>query len=70
IADATNSEAWYFSAILNARNHNAKAAQDDLLKAVANGFTDKKRMMQQPEFQNVGAPLNLPEVEAEMKRSK
>ncbi|MDQ6889842.1 MAG: hypothetical protein M3Z56_06165 [Bacteroidota bacterium] len=70
IADATNSEAWYFSAILNARNHNAKAAQDDLLKAVANGFTDKKRMMQQPEFQNAGAPLNLPEVEAKMKGRK
>ena len=41
MADATNSEAWYFSAILNARNNNAKATQDDLLKAVAYGFTDK-----------------------------
>ena len=34
IADASNSEAWYFSAILNARNNNAKATEDDLLKAV------------------------------------
>lgn len=66
IADATNSEAWYFSAILNGRNNNAKAAEDDLLKAIANGFNDKNRMMQQPEFQNL--PINLSEIGNKMKK--
>ena len=47
-ADPTNSEAWYFSAILNARNNYAKDATDDLLKAVSLGFDDKKRLEQQP----------------------
>ena len=48
----SNSEAWYFSAILNARINDPKATENDLLKAVENGFTDKTRMEQQPEFQN------------------
>jgi ketosteroid isomerase-like protein len=68
MADATNSEAWYFSALLNARNNNAKAAEDDLLKAVTNGFTDKNRMMQQPEFQNPGLPINFTAIESKMKK--
>jgi predicted esterase len=67
LTDPTNSEAWYFSAILNARNNNAKGAEDDLLKAVANGFNDKTRLMQQPEFQQLGAQINLTEIESEMK---
>jgi len=67
IADSANSEAWYFSAILNARNNNAKATEDDLLKAVANGFNDKNRLMQQPEFQQAGTALNLTEIESKMK---
>ncbi|MFT4153161.1 hypothetical protein [Parafilimonas sp.] len=60
MADPTNSEAWYFSAILNARNNNAKAAHDDLVKAVSNGFNDKARMMQQPEFIKLQPQINLP----------
>ncbi|MGZ4049071.1 MAG: hypothetical protein ACXVNN_06895 [Bacteroidia bacterium] len=67
MVDATNSEAWYFSAILDARNNNAKATEDDLLKAVANGFNDKNRLMQQPEFQNSGTQINLEEIERKMK---
>ena len=66
MADATNSEAWYFSAIMNGRNNNAKAAEDDLLKAIANGFNDKNRMMQQPEFQN--PQINLSEIGSKMKK--
>jgi len=61
LADPTNSEAWYFSAILHARNHEAPAAESDLLKAVAVGFTDKVRMRAQPEFQQL--PVNFSKIE-------
>jgi hypothetical protein len=37
-ADPTNSEAWYFSAILNARNNNTSKTKADLQKAVSLGF--------------------------------
>ena len=66
MVDPSNSEAWYFSAILDARNNNAKAAENDLLKAVANGFTDKVRLMQQPEFQKMGSQIDLNEIESKM----
>jgi hypothetical protein len=61
-ADPTNSEAWYFSAIVNARNGQNKAAENDLLKAVGNGFRDKDRLRQQPEFRQ----LNLSRIEQQM----
>jgi hypothetical protein len=65
LADPANSEAWYFSAILNARNGNARAAEDDLLKAAGHGFRDDRRMKQQPEFQ--AAQISLSAVEARMR---
>ncbi len=65
--DPANSEAWYFSAILNARNKNAKATQEDLLKAVANGFKDKTRLIQQPGFQQLGNEIDLAGIESKMK---
>lgn len=52
LADATNSEAWYLSAILNARNNDGIKAKEDLIIAVALGFNDKERLEQQPEFSN------------------
>ena len=58
IADPTNSEAWYFSAILNARKGNAWAAESDLMKAVATGFRDSNRMVQQPEFLSLHIDFN------------
>lgn len=67
LVDPTNSEAWYFSAILDARNNNAFATKNDLLKAIANGFLDKNRMELQPEFQNTQLLLNLNEIESKMK---
>ncbi|MEP6949924.1 MAG: hypothetical protein ABI863_11640 [Ginsengibacter sp.] len=67
MADATNSEAWYFSAILNARNNNANATKDDLLRAITCGFANKDRMMQQPEFQSLASQINFPEIESKMK---
>jgi len=67
MADPTNSEAWYLSAILNARENNSAATKDDLLKAVSLGFNDKKRLEQQPDFSNSGIKINLAEIESKMK---
>ncbi|GAA3955071.1 hypothetical protein GO495_28345 [Chitinophaga oryziterrae] len=53
LADATNSEAWYFSAILDAREGKIDSTEKDLLKAVENGFRDKTRMKLQSEFQGI-----------------
>jgi len=52
-ADPTNSEAWYFSAILHVREKNAQAAEHDLEKAVQCGFNDKVRLVQQSEFKTL-----------------
>jgi hypothetical protein len=64
LADATNSEAWYFSAILSAREARGQAAESDLEKAVSCGFRDSRRMRQQPEF----ARIDLSKVEKGMGR--
>jgi hypothetical protein len=66
MADPTNSEAWYFSAILNARDHQAAAAVNDLVKAAACGFRDKSRLMQQPEFKGLLTPQNFSQIENKM----
>jgi predicted esterase len=58
MADPTNSEAWYFSAILDARKNDASQTKKDLEKAIALGFNDKKRLMQQPEFAKENIDLN------------
>jgi len=51
--DPTNSEAWYFSAILNARSGQQQAAFGELEKAAALGFDDDRRIHQQPEFRQM-----------------
>jgi hypothetical protein len=66
LADPTNSEAWYFSAILNARAHDVPATESDLLKAVENGFRDKTRLKQQPEFKSQATPINFYKIESRM----
>ena len=68
MADSSNSEAWYFSAILDARNRDAKATKDDLLKAVSFGFNDKKRLESQPEFKSQDLSIDLGEIESKMKQ--
>ncbi|SFD05732.1 hypothetical protein SAMN05518672_101260 [Chitinophaga sp. CF118] len=65
IVDPTNSEAWYFSAILHARENKPKEAENDLLKAVKNGFREKNRLQQQPEFQT-SSQINLSAIESKM----
>lgn len=67
VADPPNSEAWYFSAILNARDNNPTVAKADLLKAVALGFNDKKRLEEQAEFQTAPLSQDLLEIESKMK---
>ncbi len=52
MADPTNSEAWYFSAILDIRDNQPQAAENDLVRAAACGFRDKDRLLAQPEFKN------------------
>ncbi len=66
MADPANSEAWYFSAMLHAREKQVQAAETDLLKAVDAGFRDKSRMEQQPEFQTPPARLNFSKIESKM----
>jgi predicted esterase len=68
MADATNSEAWYFSAILQARKNEMTAAESDLHKAVLYGFTDKDRLHQQPEFGN--GRLNYTKIEQAMRNAE
>jgi hypothetical protein len=53
LTDPTNSEAWYLSAILHAREKDPQAAEKDLLKAVQWGFRDKERLDRQPEFNTI-----------------
>lgn len=57
LVDPKNTEAWYFSAILQARVNNTSGAQSDLLKAIKLGFTDKQRLVQQPEFKRLDLTL-------------
>jgi hypothetical protein len=66
MADPTNSEAWYFSAILDAREGNGRTATADLLTAAAQGFNDRVRLRQQPEFQHLAAQIDLTRVESRM----
>ena len=66
MADPTNSEAWYFSAILDARGGDGHAATGELMKAVGYGFTDKDRLRRQPEFQRLAGQIDLKGVESRM----
>jgi pimeloyl-ACP methyl ester carboxylesterase len=51
MADPANSEAWYFSAVLDAREGRIPVAGTDLQRAVSCGFRDKVRLRRQIEFQ-------------------
>ena len=67
LADPANSEAWYLSAVLDARAGSAALAQADLARAVATGFRDRSRLTSQPEFLRLGNQLNLAQIEQQMK---
>jgi poly(3-hydroxybutyrate) depolymerase len=66
LADPTNSEAWYFSAVLNAREGKTHDAESDLLKADGYGFRDRARFLQQSEFQRLNPPLDVEKIEKGM----
>jgi hypothetical protein len=66
LADPTNSEAWYFSAVLYARDGRSGEVESDLLKAAANGFKDKNRMLQQIEFQHLNPKPDFERIEKSM----
>jgi pimeloyl-ACP methyl ester carboxylesterase len=66
LADPTNSEAWYFSALLNAREGKGQEAEADLLKADSHGFRDKSRLLQQSEFQRLNPKLDEEKIEKGM----
>jgi len=66
MADPTNSEAWYFSAILDAREGNVHSAMEDLLSAVSHGFNDRNRLRQQPEFRRLPQQIDLARIESRM----
>lgn len=70
MADPGNSEAWYFSALLHARQNDPKDAQEDLLKAVENGFNDENRMTLQPEFQSLSGQIDFARIEKAMQRNR
>jgi hypothetical protein len=63
LADPTNSEAWYFSAVLNAREGHPREVESDLLKARGYGFRDWGRMLQQAEFQQLTPKLDVERIE-------
>lgn len=67
LADSTNSEAWYFSALINTRKNNLPGAKSDLLKAIDLGFADKERLLSQVEFQVIANDINLQEIAASIK---
>lgn len=64
--DPTNSEAWYFSALLNARNYQYDAVKINLEKAVSLGFNDKKRMENEPDFQQQEIQKTFKDIELKM----
>ncbi len=66
LADPTNPEAWYFSAILNARGGQKQIAEHDLSVAIEYGFTDKARMEHESEFQKVFSRADLNRLEAKI----
>jgi predicted esterase len=49
--DPDNSEVYYLTALLKAKERNAPAVLSALKTAIGKGFTDKARMQQQPEFE-------------------
>ena len=68
MADATNSEAWYFSAVLDIREGHAPAARTDLQRSISLGFRDRARMHQQPEFQKSFSASELSGFEGKMQK--
>jgi pimeloyl-ACP methyl ester carboxylesterase len=70
LADPSNNEAWYFSAVLYARAGDGHHAGADLLKAAGYGFNDEARLRRQPEFQRLSGQIGLSAIESRMRLNK
>jgi Flp pilus assembly protein TadD len=70
LADPSNSEAWYFSALLYARAGDGHHAGADLLKAAGYGFNEEARLRRQPEFQRLSGQIGLSAIESKMRLNK
>lgn len=66
MADPANSEAWYFSAVLDIREGHGAAAEADLRKAISLGFKDRARLSAQPEFQKGLGAGTISQLESRM----
>ena len=58
LVDPANSEAWYMSAELHAKQNNTAATLKELQKAIDNNFKERDRMMNDPAFTTLA---NTPE---------
>jgi pimeloyl-ACP methyl ester carboxylesterase len=67
MVDPTNSEAWYLSAVLLARQGRQQESQAELLKAIAYGFRDENRFKLQREFQALFTPAEISRLENKMR---
>jgi pimeloyl-ACP methyl ester carboxylesterase len=68
LADPGNSEAWYFSAVVDVREGHSPQAETDLLKAAGLGFRDRDRLRRQPEFQKAFDAGQFASIEDKMKK--
>ncbi|HEY4107650.1 hypothetical protein [Puia sp.] len=66
MADPANSEAWYFSAVVDVREGHVPVAATDLQKAIGLGFRDRERLRRQPEFQKAFSVSDLSRIESGM----
>lgn len=66
VVDPGNSEAWYFSAILNARDGKEPETEADILRAEKCGFRDKARLEQQADFQRLSPKLDMDKLQHAM----
>ena len=53
IVDPTNSESWYLSAELHAKQTKIELCLQELAKAIDNGFKERERMMNDPAFSSI-----------------
>jgi hypothetical protein len=70
LADPSNPEAWYFSAVLDARAGDGPGAGADLLKAAGLGFNDEARLRQQQEFQRLSGQIGLSAIVSRMRLNR
>ena len=61
LVDPENPEPWYLESVFHARNGNRRLAEQALQKALKLGFSDKIRLLAQPEFSGMRFDQLLPD---------